>query len=194
MLRVGSLLGLALGAVVMASGCTYRHYDDDHYYDNGDGSGYVTGPECGGPVRQGAVDTDGLIDVEPAEGVGVFVEYNAGGRWHVFASCDTNVSRHDCLFDVVVHSTGPSGVIAASGEGLEDDDNVSLFGSDGVQMVSYTDYDFDGFYVDTDPGSSLSIDVLLDDQCGARWVYWVDQQAVHEGAPSTPFELVPSTP
>lgn len=190
MLRAGSLLGLAWCAIVAASGCTYGHH-----HDSTDDSGYVSNaPECGGPVRQGTLDADGLIDVDPAEGVGVFVEYSAGGHWHVFTSCDSNVSRHDCLFDVVVHATGPNGILGASGDSLEDDDSVSLFGSDGVQMVSYTDYDFDGFYVDTDPGAGLSVDALLDDQCAATYVYWVDQQAVHAGAPSTPFELVPSAP
>lgn len=183
----GSVLGLALCAVALVSGCTYGHHHDD--------DGYSAPAECrSGTIREGKIDTDALIDVKPAEGVGVFVEYEAGGRWHVYASCDTNVSRHDCLFDVVVHSLGTNGILSASGDGLEDDDSVSLFGVDGVQMVSYTDYDFDGFYVDTDPGAKLSIDVMLDDGCGAEWVYWIDQGGVHEGAPSTPFDLTPSTP
>ncbi|MFZ5895289.1 MAG: hypothetical protein ACOY0T_29805 [Myxococcota bacterium] len=189
MLRAGSLLGFALCAMALASGCTYG----DHHSST-DNSGYVEGPECGGPVRQGSIDTDGLIDVEAAEGVGVFVEYTAGGHWHVFASCDSNVSRKDCLFDVVVHAVGTGGILGAAGDDLEADDSVSLFGEDGVQMVSYTDYDFDGFWFDTAPGTGIRIDVLLDDWCASSYVYWVGGGAVHEGAPSRPFELVPSSP
>jgi hypothetical protein len=139
-----------------------------------------------------------LIDVEPALGVGVFVEYSAGGRWHVFAACDTaapaNTAHQDCWFDVVVHPVGSGSILGISGESLEEDDSVSLFGPDGVQMISYTDYDFDGFFVDTDPGTGLSVDVLLENQCAASFVYWVGDGAVHEGAPTTPFELLPSSP
>jgi hypothetical protein len=187
MLRARSLWGLPLCALLSA--CTYG----EHHYETTDPV-VIEGPECRGPVRQGTIDTDGLIEVDAAEGVGVFVEYEANGRWHVFSSCDSNISGHDCLFDVVVHPVGTGGILGVSAESLEADDTVSLAGADAVQMVSYTDYDFDGFYVDTDPGTGLSVDVLLDDQCAASYVYWVGGGAVHDGAPSTPFELVPSSP
>ncbi|MGC4089974.1 MAG: hypothetical protein QM756_19215 [Polyangiaceae bacterium] len=172
----------------MAVGCTYG----EHHSSNG--SGVVDGPECTGPSREGTIDADGLIDTKQGDGVGVFVEYASGGHWHVFATCDTNISSKDCMFDVVVHSLGKSGVLSAVGDDLEDEDSASLFGVDGIQMVSYTAADFDGFYLDTDPGAALQVDVLLDNACGASYVYWLGGGGIHTGAPSTPFELVPSAP
>jgi len=191
MLRARSLWGFALCALLSA--CTYGASDD-----HPTGPDMTGGPECSGPARQGTIDTDSLLDVAPGQGVGVFVEYAAAGRWHVFAACDTalpaNTTKQACYFDVVVHPVGEGSILGISADSLESDDSVALVGSDGVQMLSITDYDFDGFFVDTDEGTGLSVDVLIDDYCAATYVYWVGGGAVHEGAPSTPFELIPSSP
>ena len=43
---------------------------------------------------------------------------------------------------------------------------------------------------DVDPDS----DVLLDNACGNRYLFWVGDGALHSGAPSNPIELLPSAP
>jgi hypothetical protein len=61
-------------------------------------------------------------------------------------------------------------------------------------LVAVTDFGLDGFWLDTEPGAPLLIDVLLDGASGNRWIDWVGDGAVHKGAPSTPFEFQPSEP
>ena len=50
------------------------------------------------------VDTDQTMNAVGGEGVGVFVEYAKGGRWHVWWTCDTNQTQQSCNFAVSVSS------------------------------------------------------------------------------------------
>ena len=84
-----------------------------------------------------------------------------------------------------------SKVLGVASESLEPNDTVSLVGDDTVNLVSVTDYDFDGFVFDTDPGVGISVDAFLDNAC-TNYVYWVGDGAVHDGAPSSPVEFEPS--
>jgi hypothetical protein len=175
-----------LPALLAATACGYGSHSGDRY---GNDSG---ADSCGTNVERGVIDTDALLDVEPAVGVGVFVEYTSGGRWHVFTSCDTDESGYDCVFDIIVQPLGQSRIAGVSPEGLESqDDSLTILGADKVELVSRTDYDFDGFTLDTDPGAGISVDAFLDGSC-TNYVYWVGDGAVHDGAPSSPIEFVPS--
>jgi hypothetical protein len=90
-----------------------------------------------------------------------------------------------------VQPVGPTPILAALPDDLESDDRVSLFGGDFAQVVARTDFDYDGFFVDTEPGVTLSIDAYLDGYC-TNYVYWFGDGAVHSSAPSMPLDLVPS--
>ena len=52
----------------------------------------------------------------------------------------------------------------------------------------------DGFFVDTNPGLTLRIDVVLDGRPDRRYIYWVGEGGVHKGAPSNTLDLTPSAP
>jgi hypothetical protein len=145
-------------------------------------------------ILRGTIDTDAALEVEPGRGAGVFVEYQSGGRWHVYTACDSELSDAYCVFDVLVNPVGSATVLGISPENLEGDDLLAVSGKDEVNLIAYTDYGLDGFWLETEPGAVLSIDVLLDDQDGNRWVDWVGDGAVHKGAPSIPFEFEPSVP
>ncbi len=149
---------------------------------------------CGGALRRGSVDTGSTLETEAAVGVGVFVEYELGGSWHVFTTCDTDLSDAACSFDIVLQTADGSSLLGVAPDDLEQHDRLTLTGDDAVRVEAITDFDFDGVWVDTDPGTVLSIDVILDNDCGNAYVYWIGDGAVHEGAPSTPFELEPSEP
>jgi hypothetical protein len=177
---------LVAPALLAATACGYGDHTGHGYYDGGYGSA-----ACGEPARRGVIDTDATLDVEPATGVGVFVEYASGGHWHVFVGCDSEQSGYECAFDVIVQPIGQSKVTNVAPEGLESEDTVSIVGADAVELVSRTDFDFDGFTLDTDPGVALSVDAFLDNDC-TNFVYWVGDGAVHDGAPSSPVEFEPS--
>ena len=151
-----SLLGRAFALVVAVgslAGCECDDCHNDYYEDD-----YA----CSGPVRQSRIDTDQRLAVDPGDGVGVFVEYGSGGHWHVYMTCDTARSGLACNYDVVVQPVGPSQIRAALPDDLEPDDSISLRGGDFAQVVARTDFDYDGFFVDTEPGVTLSIDAYLD--------------------------------
>jgi hypothetical protein len=175
---------LAIPALLAMTACEYR--DRSHYHDD-----EVTDGFCGAPIRRAVIDTDATLEVVPAEGVGVFVEYASGGHWHVYTSCDTDRSGSDCLFDIVVQPLGQSKISSVSPDDLESEDEMSLVGDDAVHLVARTDYDLDGFFLDTDAGAVLSVDAYLDNVC-TNYVFWAGDGAVHEGAPSAPMEFLPS--
>ncbi len=65
-----------------------------------------------------AVDTDQVMNADPGQGVGIFTEYAAGGKWHIWWTCDTAISQTQC--DVSLAATAATGTIdALSSEQLE---------------------------------------------------------------------------
>jgi hypothetical protein len=182
-----SLLALCLAAPLTACGYGNGH-DHDRYYDDDVDGGF----SCGDVIEEATIDADELLDVDAGVGAGTFVEYEGGGSYHVTTSCDAD-SGSDCLWDIVVQPlTGP--IISAAPTDLEDDDNLSFGAGEQLRLYASTGLDFDGFTVQTEPGAGLSVDVLLDNACGNRYLFWVGDGALHSGAPSNPIELIPSAP
>lgn len=176
-----------LPALLAATACGYGDHTSRADSD------YDTGRDCGSETQRGVIDTDATLSSEAGSGVGVFVEYAAGGHWHIYTSCDTDKSGFECAFDVIAKPVaGATKITAVQPDRLEHDDSVALFGADLAQMVAHTDVDFDGFFLDTDPGAVLSVDAFLDGAC-TNYVYWVGDGAVHDGAPSSPIEFEPSS-
>ena len=159
---------------------------DDHYHDDG-----YYGGTCSDQVRESRIDADQALEVTPGDGVGVFIEYQSGGRWHVFVSCDTARSGYACNYDITVQPVGLSQIIQVSPDGLENDDTASLLGGDFAKLVTRTDFDFDGYYVDLEPGVTLNVEAYLDNSC-TNYLYWFGDGGVHSSAPSMPLNLVPS--
>lgn len=179
-----SVLALCLAAPLVA--CGYGH-GSEH-----DGYHYPEGPDltCGDVVEEASIDTDELLDVDAGVGAGAFVEYEAGGTYHITTSCD---SGSDCLWDIMVQPLAGT-IVSAAPLDLEGDDSLSFGADDQLRLVAYTGRDFDGFMVQTEPGAPLRVDVLLDNACGNRYLFWVGDGALHSGAPSNPIDLSPSAP
>jgi len=189
-MRSSLLLTLPL-LVVAFSACQYDDSDDPYYGDDY-GTGYGS---CSDTPLRGTIDTDAAFEVDAATGVGLFVEYQQGGRWLLYTTCDTDVSDFACSFDIIVKPVGSSPILALYPDDLElADDSVTLFGEDTVEFLATTDIDTDGVFIDTDPGVAISVDVLLDGDCANDFVYWVGDGATHAGAPTNPFEFEPNAP
>lgn len=183
-----SSLALALLTVSFLSACGYgdsrRYYDDDYYDD-------PNPPPPSGPIEQAVIDTDQLLDVEPGEGAGAFIEYESGGTYHVTTSCDVT-SGVDCLWDIVVTPLDGAPIYTIAPFDLETDDSLTFGEVNRLRLIAYTGDDFDGFDFLTDPGAAVEVDVFLDDGAGNKFLFWVGDGAVHNGAPSNPVDLVPS--
>jgi hypothetical protein len=187
----------ALSALAFASllalplvGCGYGGDDDHDRYD--DGYDYGPAASCSDTVEEAIIDTDELLDVQAGDGAGTFVEYEAGGTYHITTSCDAD-NGGDCLWDILVTPVNGEIVSAAPGD-LEGDDALTFRSGDQLQLVAQTGRDFDGFVIQTEPGATLEIDALLDGGCGNRYLFWVGDGALHSGAPTNPMRLTPSAP
>jgi hypothetical protein len=81
----------------------------------GSGSGSTAPPPASTPSSPSpmlaVVDTDQVMNADPGQGVGVFTEYSAGGKWHIWWTCDTARSKQPC--DVSVAATAATGTIDA---------------------------------------------------------------------------------
>ena len=178
---------LALLVVPLFVACGYGDHMSHHdgYYD----SSYSPAPTP--TVEEAAIDTDRLLDIAPGAGAGVFIEYEAGGTYHLTTSCDVGQGG-DCLWDIVVTPLANAALLSVAPLGLESDDSVTLGSGNQVRLVANTGKDFDGFSFQTDPGAAIELDALLDDGPGNRYMFWVGDGALHSGAPSNPIDLVPS--
>jgi hypothetical protein len=186
---------LSVAAFVAAgslSGCIIHEDDDDD--DGGPGRWETEQPE--GPVIElVSIDTDQTLDAIPGEGVGLFVEYAAGGEWHLWTTCDTNYSNVACKFDAFVTVDKSSEIISVEEGDLEGYDVVEVLESGEVHFHGETASDVDNMVVTTTPGAILRLEMSLDGIANERYVYWIGNGGVlHEGAPSNPVNFQPSKP
>ncbi len=178
------LVVLALPSFVA---CGYGDHTSAHH-DDWD---YAPAPAPTDKIEEATIDTDQLLDVDPGVGAGAFVEYEAGGTYHVTTSCDVEQSG-DCYWDIVVTPLADAALLNVSPLDLESDDSVTLGAGSQARLVATTGSDFDGFSFQTEPGAAVQFDVLLDNAPGNRYLFWVGDGALHSGAPSNPVNLVPS--
>ncbi len=183
-----SSFALALLAVSFSSACGYGdsrrgYYEDDGYYPDKE--------QPSGTIESATIDVDQLLDIEPGEGAGAFIEYESGGTYHVTTSCDV-ASGVDCLWDIVVTPLNGAPIATIAPFDLEKDDTLTFGEVNRLRLIAYTGDDFDGFSFQTEPGAAVEVDALLDDGAANKFLFWVGDGAVHNGAPSNPVDLVPS--
>jgi hypothetical protein len=174
----------ALPLVACGYGNHSRHHEYDDDYDPGTGGSTQT-------VEEATIDVDQLLDVEPGDGAGAFIEYETGGHYHVTTSCDVD-ENGACYWDIVVMPLGDAPVQNVTPLDLESDDSLSFGSGNQLRLVASTGKDFDGFSFHTDAGAAIRVDALLDDAPANPYLFWVGDGALRSGAPSNPIDLVPS--
>jgi hypothetical protein len=172
----------------------------NHYYDNGYG-GYddtCAGYESPTNVLRVDIDTDQPADeplqTDPGQGVGLLVDYVAGGTWRIAATCDTAVSNQSCDW-LMVASIDPSLSLAVMDDGnLEKEDSITRVDKGAVRMHFTNDLDLDSATLTAPAGETLKISVQLDGCYNPSFVNWTSSGDVKTGAPSDPVEFVPVSP
>jgi hypothetical protein len=177
---------IALSLSPMAIACGYG----DHT-NHGDYSSGYTPPASSNVVEQSTIDTGQQIDAKPGAGAGAYIEYATGGTYQITTSCDTAGSQA-CLWDILVTPLDGASIASVAPNALESDDSLTFGQGNSVNLVAHTGEDFDGFSFVTDPGAAIEVDALLDEAPANRYLFWVGDGALHEGAPSNPIDLVPS--
>ncbi|MDI3287692.1 hypothetical protein [Polyangium sp. 15x6] len=196
-MKLGSLtvwpavLGLAacVGLGSTTTGCIIVDDDDDDtvIVDNG--------PRPSEVPMEMSIETDVQLDAIPGDGVGVFVEYYSSGVYRVWTTCDTSFSGAVCPIDIFMSVDTSSTIDAITTDDLEGADHVNINEAAGtVDMHVDTGVDYDAIEISTTPGAILRLEVLIDGVPQPRFVYWFGNGVLHDGAPTSPVDFVPTVP
>jgi len=199
-LRGPRWLRAAAPAVVLGgtlAGCIVEHSNG-----NGYGNGYGPGqpamsipacPSAASPAANVSIDTGAGLTTPAGQGTGIFVEYTAGGLWHIFTSCDTAITGFGCNYDVTAQVPGGA-VSNVRSEDLEAGDLVGSACSDTAYLSVNTTTNFDGMLLDAPAGSPVRVTAALDGTIYPDVIYWVTGGVAHSDAHSNPLALTPSAP
>jgi hypothetical protein len=179
-------------------GCVLSGCGSDHHYYYSDG----TAPDdsaCPGAltnqVQRVDIETGEMLTADPGQGAGVFVEYAAGGAYHVFSTCDTNTSGFSCQW-LMIASIDPTLSMTVKDDGdLESDDSITRVDKGAVKLLFNSGADFDGAVLTVPPGEKLRLNVMLDGCYTTNLVSWISSgTTVQNGAPTDPVDFVPTSP
>lgn len=125
------------------------------------------------------IDTDKTMDAIGGDGVGVFVEYKAGGHWHVWWTCDTTQSKQSC--DFAVSATAASGQLSnVDATELPGGFVASPTGS-RVDAKSTTTTQVHGIRFDTTPGAVITVDAAIGGLKDGAFLFFVQDEQVNGG-------------
>jgi hypothetical protein len=168
------------------------------YGGGSSGGGSGSGVPAGSGTLPMLVDVDAnrTMTAAPGEGVGVFTEYATGGHWHVWWTCDTNVTAASCNFDLTASVTSGSLANVASAL-LEGGDQLVQANAAEVEVLTTTSTDVDGVRFDTSPGAVVTLEAKMNGQADGRILFFVQDGVVnggYKGMLTDPLMFEPSTP
>lgn len=172
-------LALSLSSLLLAAGCVVDMHDDNWHSRDDDRrtSGPYTDPPKALLVR---VDTGKTMAARPGEGVGLFVEYDQGGRWHIWWTCDTRQSAQRCNFRVAVTAESSS-ITGLQKEDIGPFDTVQQPSAERVLALTSTTLSVPGLRFLTDPGAVIAVEATMDDVSGSRFFFFTQDGKVNGG-------------
>ncbi|AKU94029.1 hypothetical protein AKJ09_00693 [Labilithrix luteola] len=180
----------------------HRHYDRD---DRDRPSEPDTTSPAPSPAPSGTtspssamlveVDTDQVMNADPGQGVGVFIEYATGGKWHLWWTCDTARTGQDCDFDVLasVESGAITNVDATNLTG----GSASTANPNQVEARIRTTNEVHGISFTTNPGEVLTVQASVSGISDGSFLFFVQDGQVNGGFPgvlTNPLKLKGKTP
>jgi hypothetical protein len=143
------------------------------------------------------VDPNQTMSVNAGSGVGVFTEYASGGHWHVYWTCDTNMTNLSCAFDVIV--TVSAGTIENLQTQLSSD--TLQQSATHVEVTTSTTTGVDGITFDTvvPQGTKpiITLDAKMDGVDSSKFLFFVQDGQIngnYTGSLTDPLMLEPSQP
>lgn len=159
-------------------------------YDNDDRT--RVDPTASSDLSLGAIDTDAKM-TNLDSGVGMFVEYTSGGTWTVRFACDTAETKLDCLWDVYAYTSDGGRIYSFTQLDLESEDFVAVASDGTLRIQTRTTTDLDGVEFVTDEGEPVTFDIWLDgEDAPNKYVFWMSNGEVVQGADTTVVELTPT--
>jgi len=122
------------------------------------------------------VDTNQTMSASPGDGVGVFVEYKAGGGWHVWWTCDTNKSQQTCNFVVKLSAQSQLQNVQTAGSA-----QASTTDPSATTFTTTTGSTIDGVTFNTNAGDVLTVDASVDGLADGSFVFFVQDGKVNGG-------------
>jgi len=203
---------LALGGIVSAAllvGCTVESQTgsagggvDYGGASGSSSSGSGASSSSGGATQPMLVDVDPnrTMNATPGEGVGVFTQYQTGGHWDVWWTCDTSKTSLPCAFDVTV--TVSTGTIAnVAGQTLAAAEAPTQASTQSVELVTTTTTGIDGMTFDTvvPVGTTpiITLNAKLNGVDDAQYLFFVQDGEIngnYAGMLTDPLMLEPSSP
>ena len=143
--------------------------DDRSYSPPATGTGTVGGTPTTPPTTTTptspspmlvSVDTDQVMNADPGQGVGIFTEYGAGGKWHIWWTCDTAVSKQQC--DVSLAATAATGTIdALNSDALQGTGTVATPDPTRVEVHVTTTDQVHGITFTSTPGAVVTLEATV---------------------------------
>ena len=186
--------GLALLAGLgLLAGC-FAGTDSSSSSSGGSAGPGPYGSSTGAPAQPLLVDVDtgGTLVTTAGNGIGVYVEYQSGGHWHVSWTCDTSLTNLSCNF--VVDASVTSGTLVSTGASVDPQDSVSLPNPQEVEAVTTTTTGVDAIFFDATPGVPVTVTVGLNAPVS---FFFVQDNLVNGGYTGTltnPLMFQPTTP
>ena len=200
-MSIGRALVLALLPVVLFA-CVFdddsrRHAHEPRGSDVAAPSGGTTQSPSGASTAPMLVevDTDQTMIATPGEGVGVFVEYGAGGKWRVWWTCDTAKTRQSCDFSVSV--TAASGTISNLDSSELASGSTTTPTPSRVEAKTTTSSEVHGLFFTTKPGTVITVDAALGTLKDGSFLFFVQDGKVNGGYPgrlTNPLQMQGKTP
>ena len=197
---------LVLGGIVSAGllACTVESQTGSSGAGYGSGgsssssSGGGTTTSSGGSTQPMLVDVDPnrTMNASPGEGVGVFTQYETGGHWDIWWTCDTSKTSLPCAFDVTV--TVSTGTIAnVAGQTLAAAEAPTQASTQSVELVTTTTTGIDGMTFDTDAGAIITLTATVGGVYDGSFLFFVQDGAIngnYSGTITDPLMLQGKTP
>lgn len=147
------------------------------------------------PPATVVVDTGKTMGVEAGEGVGVFVEYGAGGLWRVSWTCDTRRSGNACAFSLKVSS--PSPLENPQTDGFLPGDVVTQTSDLALVATTTTTANVNRLTFQGAPGATLEIEATVSGYRDGGFLFFVQDGKVnggYQGSLTNPIRFRGSSP
>lgn len=164
-------------------------------YDNGpDVSDYSGVGATNGTIPTLDIDADAtMTNIDPGQGVGMFVEYATGGTWTVAFTCDTAKTNLSCEWIIDAQTLDGSAISGVNVQALDANDSLTHPTPDVLDFDGITTTELDQFTFQATAGQPIGFDVLLQGEPNPnRYVFWIGDGGLNEGVTSLSFNLRPN--
>ncbi|HEY3595791.1 MAG TPA: hypothetical protein VGL13_18020 [Polyangiaceae bacterium] len=192
--------GVSIALAALCGGCIIEEH---HHLGGSIGNGPPVSivpprpacPDTSATADSATVDTNDTVSIgsDPGVGVGVLVDYDAGGHWHVWSVCDTSVSGEACGFSVTATALDGNPVTDVAGDNLESGESAGVVCGDTAFYVASTDFGIDGMTFVATPGAAVQIKAALDDTLFPDIISFA-VNGMAQPSTTNPMVLTPSSP